>query len=393
MKSADLAAIARQSAARQEGRGHICCFDYLRLFAMSGVIFMHMASSLLRGELTPGWHGANFLTSLSFTAVPLFFMMSGTLLLSSARTTDLKLLWRKRIPRLLFPLLFWSALWILIARVWGGKTADESWKSLLAVPHTSAYAGLWYMYTLIALYVISPFLYYMVQGMDRRASRYLVGLITAIMALDMIRTLAPGEIRQYLKLDLESSLRFLNTNLFPFLLGFFLFRWKRRIAAWKLVVLSLFCLAVIVVGTWLRTRQSGIYDASFQAQTGGWEIALACLLFLLAKQYLRRPLRLQLSRELVQLSLPIYLMHNPLKYLLWRDGIYPTRFLNLLPICVLVLAVCYLISKTLSSVPGLGWISVGIPWAEAQKSCSWQASFCRLWQRLGKGRAAAQPPQ
>ena len=207
---------------------HIYSFDYLRLFAMCSVVFMHMASAQLRGERGLGWHAANILTSLAFTAVPLFFMMSGALLLSGSRTANLRLLWRKRIPRLLLPLLFWSLVHVVLFRFWGGKTTQESLDSLLAVPYKPVYGHLWYMYTLIALYAISPFLFHMTRAMDQPARRYLAWLIFGILALDAVRMLAPASAARYLQLDLASALRFLNTNLFSFLLGWLLDSMYRR---------------------------------------------------------------------------------------------------------------------------------------------------------------------
>lgn len=363
------------------GGQRVCCFDWLRLFAMSCVILMHAASGLLRKELSPGWHGANLLVSLCFTAVPLFFMISGSLLLSSPRSADLKHLWRRRIPRLVLPLLFWSAASLLLVWRWDASPLGEILKSFLAIPSTPAYTHLWYMYTLIAIYVLSPLLYAMVRGMDRAAERYLLGGIAAILGLEMLRMLLPGTVQGYLELDLFTALRFLNGHLFPFLLGFFLFRREKKIQNWKLIVLALFFLGVITVETWLKTRQFGEYSAAFLQQNGGWEICLAALLFLLAKQNLHRAPRLRLTRELVRLSLPIYLVHPLVIKGIWRLKLWPRRFLHLLPVFLLILAISWLISKTLASVPGLCWVSTGIPWAEARESCSWQASFRRLFRR------------
>ena len=345
---------------------------------MSGVIFMHAASGPLRGELTLGWHGVNLLVSLSFTAVPLFFMMSGSLLLSSPRTADLKHLWGRRIPRLVLPLVFWSGVTLLLLWHWGDLTPDQALERFLEVPQTPVYTHLWYLYTLIALYAISPLLYAMVRGLDRAGARYLVGLIAAVLGLGMLRTLAPGALQGWLRLDLADALRFLEGHLFSFLLGYYLLRREREIANWKLLTLAGLFLAVITVGTWLKTRQAGAYSAAFQLQNEGWEIGLAALIFLLAKQNLRRPPRLGLTRELVRLSMPIYLVHLLVTRWLWRLGLAPTR-LRLLPLdFLLILGISYLISKTLASVPGLCRISTGIPWPEARETCSWQATFRRL---------------
>ena len=66
-------------------------FDGLRIFAALCVIFMHTAAGPLRAGVNTDWHLLNVCTSLAFTAVPLFFMMSGYLLMTS-RKTDRRML-------------------------------------------------------------------------------------------------------------------------------------------------------------------------------------------------------------------------------------------------------------------------------------------------------------
>jgi peptidoglycan/LPS O-acetylase OafA/YrhL len=54
-------------------RKHIYYFDYLRIFALVSVIFMHAASAPLRaGVGGTDWQLTSVFTSLAFTAVPLF---------------------------------------------------------------------------------------------------------------------------------------------------------------------------------------------------------------------------------------------------------------------------------------------------------------------------------
>ena len=58
-------------------RAHLYYFDYLRVFGVLCVIFMHTAGGPLRSDVgTPGWQMTDLCTSLAFTAVPLFLMMS-----------------------------------------------------------------------------------------------------------------------------------------------------------------------------------------------------------------------------------------------------------------------------------------------------------------------------
>ena len=76
---------------------YIHYFDYIRFMAMICVIYMHGAAIGLRGTINADWHFINIITSFSFIAVSLFFMMSGYLLLSNPKTLDIAYLVKKRI--------------------------------------------------------------------------------------------------------------------------------------------------------------------------------------------------------------------------------------------------------------------------------------------------------
>ena len=81
----------------EKARPHIDYFDFLRLLAMCGVIFMHTSALLLQEEADLQWELLNLCTAFAFTSVPLFLMMSGYLLCSNEKTMDLGLLDRKSV--------------------------------------------------------------------------------------------------------------------------------------------------------------------------------------------------------------------------------------------------------------------------------------------------------
>jgi len=101
---------------------HIHSFDYLRVIAALGVIYMHVASGALRAELNAHWHCINVITSAAFTAVPLFFMISGYLLLTDPKTADIGILLKRRLPRLVIPL----AAWTVVACLWKMKVGGDA---------------------------------------------------------------------------------------------------------------------------------------------------------------------------------------------------------------------------------------------------------------------------
>ena len=94
-------------------RAHVEYFDWLRIIAALSVIFMHTAAGPLRAGINTSWHLLNVCTSLAFTAVPLFFMMSGYLLMTSRKTADISVLLRHRLPRLVVPLAGWTVVAVL----------------------------------------------------------------------------------------------------------------------------------------------------------------------------------------------------------------------------------------------------------------------------------------
>ena len=61
-------------------------FDLIRAASMAAVVYLHTAAGGLRqSEDMALWHLSNLLSSLAVAAVPLFFMISGALLLGSDR--------------------------------------------------------------------------------------------------------------------------------------------------------------------------------------------------------------------------------------------------------------------------------------------------------------------
>ncbi len=353
-------------------------FDYLRLFAMLGVILMHEASGLLRSELTLGWFGVDLLTSLAFTAVPLFFMMSGALLLSRDETADLDRLWKKRLPKLLVPLLFWSVISVFWLWHTGAKTLEEIPGAIASALNDPVYVHLWYLYTLAGFYLLSPLLRRMVQALDRRLSRYLLLLMAAVVLLDIILPLVPGKYANLFNWWIARELKFFDGHLFAFLLGYYLHRTERRFPTPALAAAAALLLAAITLGTWWKTTVFNVYHSGFQTQNGGYELVLAACIFLLAKNLLQQKRPPLPIRTAVALSMPIYLMHLFIISFLWQFDIGPTRFILLLPCTALVFVISLLIAKTITSIPGLCYLSSGMRFSVASAGCNWIFTFRTL---------------
>ncbi len=368
-----------------EGRVHVWCFDYLRSLALFFVIFMHAAASPLRLSVTPGWHALNFCVSVAFTAVPLFFMMSGYLLMTDERTADVSFLIKNRLPKLVCALISWT----VIFSAWSSWVSNEDMSlfvpNLIDSLHAPVWVHLWYMYTLIGLYLISPMLYAAIHGMKNSGRKYLLAILILICLQGFVTAAAPARFRADVQLEFTKSLIFFGGHLTSFLLGYYLGTMKKRISNIMLISAAVLDTAFIVFGTWHETIISGEYSGIFQSQSSGPEIFLAACIFIFFKQNFNSDCRLRRALSpLVSLSLGIYLVHNLiLSYMhvyIWNGETAK----HVLPVTAAVLIISYIIIKTIATVPGLNYIFTGLPFKTATAGCNWIFTFRKLSGKIRK---------
>lgn len=134
------------------------------------VVLLHVAapyaSSGLENDIlnTDFWIG-NVLNSFSRVCVPLFVMISGAFLLG--RNEPYAFFYRKRAARVLWPLVFWSGVYILYLFLMQYIGSGELQvlpvinRLLIGKP----FYHLWYMYMLIGLYLITPIINRAIQSL------------------------------------------------------------------------------------------------------------------------------------------------------------------------------------------------------------------------------------
>lgn len=99
-----------------------------------------------------------------FTAVPIFVLISGYCL--SAKNVPVVEFYRKRLRKIAFPLLFWSAFYLLL------RAFSSNRPSVLTVFEDllfgRPYFHLWYLYMILGLYVVAPLLLHWKRHCPRR---------------------------------------------------------------------------------------------------------------------------------------------------------------------------------------------------------------------------------
>lgn len=135
--------------------------DNSRIFAIYAVVFLHVAAGVVtRNDIgTQHWWFGNIYDSVVRWCIPVFVMISGALLLDPNKKEDLLTFYKKRLSRILLPILFWSVFFLcrdfFQDSVKGSEpTGIELLKRLLSgKPHFH----MWFLYMILSLYIFTPF--------------------------------------------------------------------------------------------------------------------------------------------------------------------------------------------------------------------------------------------
>lgn len=146
--------------------------DALRAYAVFAVIILHSASPMMykfNSVALDWWWAGNIFDSATRSSVPLFFMISGALLLCPSRDESARLFFSKRMRRVLLPFAFWSLIYIL----WRAINIPDAYQwpgAIKKILFKPAHFHLWFVYVLVGIYLLTPALRVMVRRIqDRKA--------------------------------------------------------------------------------------------------------------------------------------------------------------------------------------------------------------------------------
>lgn len=154
-------------------------YDYLRVFACLGVIGIHSQNILFSDTSYIGQCVAIFFELVFRIGLPIFFILSGVLLLNSNKKQSLINFYWNRFVKVIIPFIFYSLFyycWINrdghissildFSFVKGAITSIPS--GILASLAKTQYYHLWFIYSIIGLYLAIPFLKVMLNNMSMK---------------------------------------------------------------------------------------------------------------------------------------------------------------------------------------------------------------------------------
>lgn len=345
-------------------KSRILYLDIMRLVAAVGVMFIHFSNRMLgSAELgSMNWYLFVIFNCLGRFAVPIFFMISGSLFLDPDRNCDLGKLFRNNILRLIIALYFWSvgyAGWNLVWKLQSGPLTAElikaTMKSLITGP-----THLWFLFVLIGLYMLTPFLRKIAES--RKMTEYFLvlwvifGMIPAF--LDPVSGI--NFIGEYIR---KFQLRFVAGYSGYFLLGYYLrFQVNPSLKTKKIIyIVGMLAYVFTCASTAAMSFRTNTYNEMYLDAITPNCLFMAIAVFVGIKGVFgdcsKHPhLKLWVYR-IAEYSMGIYLCHMIVFEMLDKMGIvkiFNESAIGLVIVTVFVYVLGYGLSYVLKKIPGLG---------------------------------------
>ncbi len=174
-------------AAQREPTGW---FDLARVLAILAVVVVHETSATVGGRgagdpATAAWWTANVLDSASRWCVPVFLMVSGALLLDPRRTDRPRDFYRRRLGRVGIPLVVWTVVYLAFRSLYLGDDLDAG-QAARDVAAGTPFLQLYFLYVLVVLYLLTPFLRLVVRHATHRMQGAFAAVLLGLGALDQV---------------------------------------------------------------------------------------------------------------------------------------------------------------------------------------------------------------
>lgn len=304
-------------------KNNILWVDFVKVAAMFAVVFLHVAAPLLNHFneiIRPYWWIGNIYDSAVRMCVPLFFMVSGYLLLG--KTESLTTFFAKRIRKVLIPLVVWSIFYILWRIVYEKEALTLSLRLIFETFLTPTYYHLWFLYAIISVYLFVPILRLIVQNGGQQYLHYFIALWILAASVIPLFEKVTGVYRTY---DSSLPYGYVGYLVIGYLLGQREFGKRALVATFFVAVVSV---GATAVGTYFFTIQNGgNFDGYLYWYLTPNVLLLAISTFILLKHlaenfnFLRNETAVNVIKRLSVAGLGIYLIHPALLELLGRGDL------------------------------------------------------------------------
>jgi len=291
--------------------------DLIRTVAILGVLLLHSANDLTIQVLNDleiwRWCIVDVYQSVGRMGVPLFVMLTGALLLApSKKSEDLGFFFKKRLSRIGLPFIFWGIAYF----IWNIYVENQP-VTIVESILTGPYFQFWYLYMLVGLYILTPFLRLLVAQMTPKLFKYFFILwFIGVSIVPLISLVTPY------KLDV-------NVFMIPGWIGYYVlgaYLVNVKIRRLHLALLTTLGIALTAIGTYFMAMTVGGGQTYYFQEYLSPTMILASIPFFIILSNSKRssesyePSKHKWTQKLLRLisenTLPIYLFHMMVIYLL-----------------------------------------------------------------------------
>lgn len=272
-------------------------FDVLRVIAMIMVIIVHVSNLYSRyyGLIS----NSSYLLSLTFNtisriSVPLFFMISGALLLDRSFNKDKYI---KRILRFLIVIVVWDIIYLVWEYLFFGTTYNKLY-TLSFEPFRS---HLWFLYTIIVLYIIQPLLKFLLDKLNSKQKMILFIIWFLMGTFSMFFPV----ITEYYTTVCYIGYFILGKYLYDFITNNDLSKYNVI-----LIIMTLLCFIASIFLNYSASVRLNMFYNSFFAYRTPYIILASILFFILVYNLVHNKEHNKIIKLLSDLSFGVYLIHG-----------------------------------------------------------------------------------
>lgn len=263
--------------------------DLIRTVAILGVILLHASNDLTNqpmGMMSQTalaieifrWVTVDIYQSIGRVGVPIFVMLSGALLLQPSKKESLSEFFKKRWVRIGIPFVFWAAIYF----VWDFAVQHQAFTAGAVIQGvlTGPYFQFWYIYMLVGLYLLTPFLRVMVAHSDPSLFKFFIVMwFTGSAVLPVLALISPYH--------LDGNVLTIPGYVGYYILGVYLLNVKVRRST--LALLMSLGFALTVFGTYIMAGSIGGPETYFFQQYLSPTLILSAVMLFLLLSTVKKP--------------------------------------------------------------------------------------------------------
>ncbi len=348
---------------------HLAWIDLLRCFAICCVVLVHVNDSIYSSFSNPEFFVTQSTRTIIFSmtvqtigrlGVPIFLFITGYLLLD--RKYDYAgtiRFWKRNLLGIFIPTEIWIAIYEVFRAFFVGETfsVTRMLREMLFLQEMTGRGGhMWYMFTMIGIYLFLPFVAMVLQKFEDKLFLFPMLILFAYLFVVPLISLLLGYYGHG-TLSVRLSLSF-GGGVYGFMvvLGYFLKKGLfHKVKSRYLIIIGIACILITI---WIQkvayaNSLQSLFSSTFY-NTAFLLIATICI-FLLVSRIKRVPIP-KIIRNLAMCSFGIYLIHYPVRLIMQRYINISSRGAKIAVVSLLTLLISWGCVWLLSRVPKLGKI-------------------------------------